>query len=1318
MTLFMRLQIIAVFIFFFCGSVFSKDLYFKHIHIGEDVSSSSAVSIYQDSQGKIWFGNDYLNVYDGELVSAFRLSDYITTCVDNNIHMLCGDNINQLFFLADRKLIVFNIETEVFMDPGIEALALSFFQYSLYYTNNHCLYKLGTGKDDECLYKLKDSTHIIKCLHPFANGWLLGTSTGLFYVEEGGDEQLLLSGNISNLFIDDSERLWVGTQSDGVYVLSDNKWSNYHQFSEICPLVGNQVRCMNQDENGNIWIGTYSGITIIDSLLTHSYPLTHNASNPWSLKHSSVYAIFRDLQGGMWVGTYYGGLSYFNPDSERFHFFTVDPYDYSKLNGYIFGQMTEDKDGNIYIATENGGLNKIYKDLSKVRRFDHEKDAIPVITTKSVWFDKENNCLYIGTFLNGLLVYYPATNSFEFIGTDILVSSNQSLISDLIPWGNYLIIITQGGIFLMDRITQGIEPFYQDPNEQQKTVGIIHAAYLDTGLRLWISFAYRNIQYISLEDRIMHNPEELNRHVGRKRVNSIGESTDGDLFFVVSGLGLLRYCLEKEQFQFYDREAGSLYTNESFRSVYLGNETLLVTFSKGVTFLNLSSGKSEHILLENISPLLTISQNSGIHLSSDNRLFIGGIEGVIAVSQDDLYVKDYSYDLMFNFLSINNHVVRPKSAPDIMNRSISYMPDLRLSHNYNNLSLGFGSTNYRHLSKKMYVYKLDGRDNQWNQTSHNVLTYTSLSPGSYCLYVRELNGLKQISIPIYIKPPFYASVWAWVAYGLLIILFTVWLIRFYRSRSALKSALAKEQLENQRIEEANRMKLEFYVNISHELRTPLTLMVSQLDLILKEDTKALKNKLMKLRGYTSQMRQLITEILDLRKLEQNRMLLKVYQQNLIEFAREVYMSFQDYAMMKHIKFSMVHAEEQILVYFDANQLRKAINNLLFNAFKFTPENGCISLQINRKIDCVDIVVTDTGCGIAPDDKEQIFDLFYQSQQHVSNPMPGTGIGLALTREIISQHKGVISVESEVGKGSVFTISLMLNNDYSGNKPEKRMIEIQMKEDLDINMVEADDIQMPDSTRKRATVLVVEDSEDLGLLLKDALFPMYNVYLAKDGEVGVAMAKQYSPDLIISDVMMPNLSGIEMHSVLKQKFETSHIPIIFLTAYAGQEKELEALRGGASDFLVKPFDMEILLLKCRNIIQNRYELQRHFVSDAQVSSLGITTDKYDQQLLDDSIRIIEANLDNQRFNIEMWCHEIALGRTRLTEKIKRITGLTLNDFILQIKLRKCASLLKDSNLTISEVAWMSGFSSSSYMGKCFKEHFGMTPLQYRNKEDFM
>lgn len=1317
----MRLRIIAVLVLLSWGSVFPKDLYFKHIHIGEDVSSSSAVSIYQDSKGRIWFGNDYLNVYDGELVRAFRISDYISDCVDNNIHMLCGDHINQLFFLADRRLVLFDFETESFTDPGVEARSLYFYENELFYTNNNCLYKFSSGKEDECLYALRDSSHVIRCMYPLDDGWLLGTTMGLFFIKEGYSEQLLSTANISDLFIDTSDRLWVGTLSDGLFVLSGNEWTNYHRTSSDCPLVGNQVRCINQDENGNIWVGTYSGITVIDSLLTHSYPLTHNASNPWSLKHSSVYAIFRDLQGGMWVGTYYGGLSYFNPDSERFHFFTVDPLDYSKLNGYIFGQMTEDKEGNVYIATENGGLNRISKDLSNVRRFDYGKNIIPSITTKSVWFDKENNCLYIGTFLNGLLVYYPANGSFRFIGRDVLVSSNQSIISDLIPWNNYLIVITQGGIFLLDRTTQRIVPFYQDPNEQQKTVGVIHTAYLDKDLRLWISSAYNNIRYISLKNRIIYSPEELNKCVGGKRINSISECIAGDLLFVISGSGLLRYKFEDEQFQFYNRETGSLYTNESFKSVYLENDVLLVTFSKGLTLLDLSTGKSEHILLENISPLSALSQNSGVHFSSDNRLFIGGIEGLITVRQDDLYIKDYSYDLMFNVLSVNNQLVAPKSGLVRIDKGISYLSDLRLPYDCNNLSLGFGSTNYRHLSKKMYAYKLEGRDNQWSNTFHNMLTYTSLHPGSYHLYVREQNGSKQISIPIYIKPPFYASVWAWLAYGLFILLFTVWLIRFYRSRSVLKAALVNEQLENQRIEEANRMKLEFYVGISHELRTPLTLMMSQLDLILKEDTKTLKNKLVKLQGYTSQMKQLVTEVLDLRKLEQNRVPLKVCKQDLIGFIREVYMSFQDYAVMKHIKFSMVHAEEQILVYFDVNQMRKAINNLLFNAFKFTPEGGNISLRINRKVDYVDIVITDTGCGIASEDKELIFDLFYQSQRNVSNPMPGTGIGLALTREIVSQHKGKISVESEIGKGSVFTISLLLSDGYSEDKPENKVIEIEKLKEytlIDVDVPEAEDIIVSDSNRKRATVLIVEDNEELSLLLKDALFSMYNVYLAKDGEAGVVMAKQHNPDLIISDVMMPNLSGIEMHRVLKQKFETSHIPIIFLTAHAGQEKELEALRGGASDFLVKPFDMETLLLKCRNIIQNRYELQRHFISDAQVFSAGITTDKYDQQLLDDSICIIEANLENPNFNIEKWCHEIALGRTRLTEKIKRITGLTLNDFILQIKLRKCASLLKDKNLTISEIAWMSGFSSSSYMGKCFKEHFGMTPLQYRNKEDFM
>lgn len=1309
----------------------AKELYFRHVDLNDGFTQPSAISIYQDAKGAIWFGNDNFNVYDGRIVRSFRLSNYLDEVEDNNIHGICGDGDSCIYMLANRRLVLFNMRTEEFRLTTVQAHALEYHHGALFYANRNELYRYKSNGVSEKICALPDSTLIIRDLHFMDDGWLLATTKGLYNYSNGTFQNLLEDESITSLFIDNWRRLWVGTLSNGAKVFSEGEWISMRENDAAHPLVNNQVRTIDQDIKGNIWIGTYAGITVVNSSLRDCYHLSHKEQVSWSLKHSSVYAIFRDRQGGMWVGTYYGGLSYFNPNTEDYTFYGISPDDPESLDGFLFGKMAEDTKGNLYIATEHGRLNCLDRTTQKVKYFDPGLLRIPCRTTKSVWYDAENDRLYIGTFRHGLYCY-SSSGHLKQLGTDILQDDGQRIITDLIPWQGNLIVITQTGLYLLDLTTQQLSHLFSDPELLNQTDGTIRSAWLDNENRLWLTPANKDILCIRMDTRTAEEIPSVKSMIGKKPVPHITEDSRGNLYFVVTGVGVLRYDPMNDFWTCYNQEQGQLLTNEPFRALITPTGRLLVTSIRGITLLDMKTGKSTHTLLGTSSPLHRLNSNCGVYLSpKDSMIFIGGVEGMIATKEFGLAPVEVSYSISFNSLSVNNMPVYPSPSSNILREAVSYTSRLTLPYDRNNITLGFTSTNYRYADKNLFEYKLEGLDKQWTRTRHQQIVYTSIPPGNYNLLLREVGDGKQIVMPIRVRPPFYASVYAFTLYGLLVLLFLVWLIRFNRSRAFLKASLELEQREKLRIEKLNQMKLKFYINISHELRTPLTLMISQVDLILQNYDLGgtFRSKLLKVRQYTAQMQQLITEVLDFRRLEQGKMPFHASQQNLVAFMRRIFDSFKDYAVTNRIQYRLETMDEEIPVWFDPVQIRKVFNNLLSNAFKFTPKEGTITVSILRKKEVVEIRISDTGSGIPQSQQVHIFERFYQADNATGISLSGSGIGLALTQEIIMQHKGQIEVKSELGEGTTFTVTLRLGDEHLTS--EQKSTETQPVDVLPIQEVKREEVigmpdlpdvvsmdKLPDTkeTEKSLSVLLVEDNEDLLQVLEEAFSIRYKVYKACDGEEGIRMAEEMQPDLIISDVMMPGISGTVMCQRLKRKLETSHIPIILLTARIDLESALEGLKCGASDYIMKPFNIELLLLKCNNIIATLKRQQARFRTEAEATPTELATNRLDQQLLEDSVRIIEENMENKEFNIDMWCREIAVGRTRLGAKIKGITGLTLNDFILQIKLRRCAWFLENSDLTISEITWKAGFSSPGYMGKCFKEYFGVTPLQYRNSKN--
>ena len=587
---------------------------------------------------------------------------------------------------------------------------------------------------------------------------------------------------------------------------------------------------------------------------------------------------------------------------------------------------------------------------------------------------------------------------------------------------------------------------------------------------------------------------------------------------------------------------------------------------------------------------------------------------------------------------------------------------------------------------------------------------------------------EEVHLNIHVSAPFYATVWTYFFYLLCLLGVMIAFIRFKTRQAALKSSLEFERKEKERIEELNQVKLRFFTNISHEFCTPLTLILGQIEVLMQMDLgTTIYNRILRIYKNAWHMRNLISELLDFRKQEQGYLKLKVEEQNLVTFTRQIYMCFYEYAQKKEITYRFDNVEEIISVWFDSKQLQKVIFNLLSNAFKYTPNKGSIRVEVRMLASQAIVSVCDTGVGIPEEHISKIFERFYQTDNSSSFTL-GTGIGLALAKGIMNMHHGKIDVESTVGKGTKFTLSLPLGNRHFS---DEEMATVESRESVIISEavpmlpfeqimdVEEEKTKVQENIKEedKPIILLVDDNEELLSMLEDLFLPIYKVYIAHDGREGLEMARQIQPDLIISDVMMPEMSGKELCYKIKTNVELSHISVVLLTAQTSVEYVVEGLMFGADDYVTKPFNVKVLIARCNNLIKNKKRLIAHYAGKTITESpVTEAINERDKELLAKCVNIIKENFENPAFDVTALASELCVGRSKLYMQFKQMTGLTPNEFILKIKLDEAMSLLKNHpELNISEISIRLGFSSPRYFSKSFKAFFGVAPQTVRSRK---
>lgn len=706
------------------------------------------------------------------------------------------------------------------------------------------------------------------------------------------------------------------------------------------------------------------------------------------------------------------------------------------------------------------------------------------------------------------------------------------------------------------------------------------------------------------------------------------------------------------------------------------------------------------------------------HLAGGN-LFFGTQDGYYIVNPADVKEMKYTGHPIFTSLRVNNQELVPGKEVDgrtILTSALSATEKLVLKHHENFITILFSGLNFDMPSHTYYKYRLKGMSDRWiemnPQDGVGRANFTDLAPGSYVLEVYSAGFDKVWSeqpatLLIEVQPPLWATWWAKLIYLLFFIAILTWGYRWKMEQN-------RKRMEDEKYKELEEMKYRFFTNISHEFRTLLTFIITPIGSILKRTTDSeTRHQLNDVSRNAGDLLQLVNQLLDFRKMEMNGERLNLQSGNLNEFIQYTTMKFMPLAEQKNIRLTFEDKTEGLFMYFDKDKVGKVLTNLLSNAFKFTKAGGKVNVCLEKCIldsrRCAHIVVEDTGCGIPKEEQGHVFERFYRTEQDSSSQQIGSGIGLNMVYEYIQLHEGKVSLESEEGKGSRFIVDIPtdLKREVQQEASEENCIASPVMDDVVDGAV-----GVQTSRKIEKTVLVVEDNEDFSHFLSQELGRIYNkVLMAKDGIEGAMKAEAENPDIIVSDVMMPRMNGTDMCRRIKENIETSHIPIILLTAWSTDEGRATGYKAGADAYIAKPFDMEVLLARISNLLEKQEKRQRDFSHSISLDPKTVTDSSPDEDFLKEVIACIEKNIDNSEYTIDSLSTDIVMSRMSLYRKMKSLTGQTPADFIRTVRLKTAAKLLKEEKCTVSEACYRTGFASPQNFSKHFKEMFGVLPSQY-------
>jgi signal transduction histidine kinase/ligand-binding sensor domain-containing protein/DNA-binding NarL/FixJ family response regulator len=1325
----------------------------------DGLSSNTIYSILQDNKGFIWIATEQgLNKFDGKKLvhlatnkGRYSLSHNRTQTMllapDGNIWAGTSDGLNIYDYTSDSIIKVRSDSkplTLVYNDITVLSPSTDQSKTWLGTYGNGVNYFDWQKKEFFALELpklpgIQAPLNVMSLLEDDNNRLWIGTQANGLYRYDLKEKKLEYyempeNGRFIRVVYQDSfRRIWIGT-SRGCYVYNETK-NKLEAITYPDNLMQNSVGAIHEDRNGKLWIGTEQflmsfSVRAFSLNEQFSYQLFEYGESSFRLNCPSVNSLFADVENNIWIGTAWGGVNMLCGTPTKFVVYKHNAdQEFSLSNSPIMAICAADSKN---ILTANMGTGKIglcnlnlvsgtVTELPINRRF-------PNYVYQSIYIDSDRN-LWIGTYNRGLIKTTTGGSTYEQFVADPLKTNSlpgNDIRKIFESRDRTLWIGTNNGLAKYDKRTNQFSKIIlsQDRNFDIRSINE------DANGVIWLgTYGAGVITYNTTTKEINLNP-----------LNGVQNHIVHDIFIeqnkmlmATNGEGVIEYNLQTKESRIFNDQSG-LASNYIVSVLYDKIGNVWVGHNKGISKINPSTNEVVNFNSGDGLQSREFSDRAALRLSNGTMVF-AGFSGVNTFDPTNVTKDDKCPPVIFTGLLVSNEAVAPSNSTQghaVLKENIALAKRIDLWHNQQVFTIEFMGINYNANSKIQYAYLLEGSDKQWSPIGHqNSVTFRNLRPGEYTFKVKASSAdnvwtdSNIASIDIVIHPPFWASVWAYLIYSVLLLILFYFVGYFIISRIESSNNLKIERSRREHEEELHQEKLQFFTNISHELRTPLTLIIGPLETMHAEEQSEEKKSNMKLMLHNAKrLLSMVNQLLDFRKAEKGQMKLKVQHADIVPSLKEIMVSFEELRRQKEIKLELQCNQPQIMAWFDTEFINKSVINLISNAFKFTPKGGSISIVAEVSKDTLgnrvlSISVNDNGKGISANDLPYIFDRFYQGGEK-SSQQQGSGIGLHLVKNLIELHHGTVEAESTPNVQTMFKLTIPIEKSAylktefldESEKPQQQQLDISALTSIYLEEVNQEQEKRNRDTRKK--VLIVEDNSDIRNYIKSILGANYAIEEAENGLIGWDLINLNEFDLVISDIMMPEMDGIEMCKRMKASVETDHIPIILLTAKSDIENRIEGLSLGADSYITKPFHPQHLIVRVSKLIELRELLKERYSRKIQLGELqkpDHKTDSPEELFLQKAIAIILEKMIESEFNGDVLASELSISRMGLHRKIKALTGQTTGEFIRNIRLKKACELLAVHGMNISEVCYSVGFNSPSYFTTCFTEVYKMTPTEY-------
>ena len=1274
---------------------------FKQLSTTEGLSNNSVRSIFRDSRGFLWIGTESgLNKYDGYSFQRYYrnnselLNDAISDIFegpDGNIWARMANG----YSICDYKTGRFNNDYKQVLEqygiPGKNILragvteAGEFWAYDsskLYIRNDGSSTIKAFSLQAEKIINISIGSQFIYIM--YANGSLYSINKQTSETREvdiPASYKPLLDSQEPYIYVDRSGSLWIYTIQSSLLLHRNSTAQEWEEISlnNDKDIQYNRVQRILDLRDGNIWILTsHRGLFIYNPLNKSLTNLVHNPLKPHTIASNNLSTIYQDKDGIVWLGNFKHGISYYSPLSQII--LSHKSLEYDDVLTFCCDTGNE----HIYYGTDGTGLIR-----QSLKTDAYEMIPTPANIVVDLSTDAKDR-LWIGTYQKGLICYYKGQIRQYTTANSQLLENNVYTV-EVDRHGYVWIGTMRGYLQRLNPETGQFDTILYRPEEF-----FVHDMYYDNEHQLYVATS-GGLIVIDTETKAYNIYSETSRFKENNMLTVYKDSRG--LLWIGHPHGLSIWDPQTDSLHFIDQKNG-LAANLVRAIIEDNNRQMWIGTGNGISRIQFANGVYSIVNYSVSDGLICNDTNVHAILKLDNgNILIGTPKGYQTIIPQEILATDYNTDIYLTSIELKSG----KALDDMLGgNSPECAQTLTFTEENNSFILSFSALDLVEPDKIKYAYKIDQSHSNWIYAENNKITLSMLPAGNYTLSVKVCNsqGIWSPNVKnlrIIVLPPWWRTWWAYTIYAGIVLCLISFIVRYLRIRHKEKEILQAIEQENERQQKVSNMKLQFFANISHELRTPLSLIINPLEEFFENYPEHRKGILDMVKQNADYLLELINQLLDFRKLDANAETLKYRHDDIVIILSEIFHSFNPIAQKRNISYTFSSPQHSIFMDFDYDKIRKITTNILSNAFKFTPNKGSISLNVEVTGNNLQLTFSDTGCGIDDAAKEKVFQRFYQSSKNQSSS-GGSGIGLHIVSEYVKMHQGSICVRDNQPCGSVFVITMPLHQ--NGNEAED---------------IETTVLQAAEEEPHPFTILLVDDNYDFIKFLSESLSKQYQVLKAMNGKQALGVLEREDVDLVVSDIMMPEMDGLELCAAIKNDIRYSHIPIILLTAKASEEHQLEGLSVGADDYITKPFNMGVLKLRINKIIEMTAKRQELFNREIRIEPSRITITPLDQQLVEKAIQIVEENISETEFSVEELASSLNISRSYFYKKMIKITGKKPIEFIRTIRMKRAQQLLAESQMQVAEIAYTLGYNSPKVFSKHFKEEFNISPSEFMKQQ---